>query len=379
MDRRGFLISGAAACAAAGPAFAASSGPPTTVAALPPRVVLDLEAQARALLGEDLFTFAASGSGAEWTLRENRRAFDRYVIVPEYLAGRGAPDPRATLLGASLALPVLTAPMGGQALFHASADAGMAEGTAAAGALMTLSGAAAESIEAVAAASKGPKWFQLYLPEDRGQARAILQRAHTAGYSAVAFTIDALGSGNSEALTRSGFDVGAALARVRPPATPPAAPTRSKRLLGWDDLAFVQKESGLPVVLKGVLTPELARRAVASGVAAVQVSNHGGRQTDGLPATLDVLPSVVQAVGGKVPVIVDGGIRRGVDIFKALALGAKAVAVGRPALYGLALGGKLGVQSVHERLKAELTATMLAAGVDRIEQIDGRFVRRAAV
>ncbi|MEO6378041.1 MAG: alpha-hydroxy acid oxidase, partial [Caulobacteraceae bacterium] len=142
--------------------------------------------------------------------------------------------------------------------------------------------------------------------------------------------------------------------------------------------AFVQKESGLPVILKGVLTPELARRAVAAGVAAVQVSNHGGRQTDGLPAALDALPDVVKAVGGRVPVVMDGGIRRGVDVFKALALGAKAVAIGRPALYGLALGGPLGVQSVYDRLRLELIATMQAAGVDRIDQIDGKYVRRIA-
>ncbi|MEO6339832.1 MAG: alpha-hydroxy-acid oxidizing protein, partial [Caulobacteraceae bacterium] len=232
MDRRAFLLSGTAACAATqGLAATAPQGPPTTVAALPVTTVLDLEAEAHKLLGEGLFTFAAGGSGAEWTLHENRRAFDRYVILPEYLAGRGAPDPRTTLLGASLSLPVLTAPMGAQALFHASADAGMAQGTAAAGALMTLSGAASGSIEGVAASGPGAKWFQLYLPEDPGQGRAILQRAHASGYSAVVFTVDALGMGNSEAMTRSGFDVNAALARVQPPGGGP--PTRTKRLLGW--------------------------------------------------------------------------------------------------------------------------------------------------
>lgn len=375
MDRRGFILSGAAASVAF-PGLAAQSGPPSTVASLPATTLLDLEAEARKLLGEGLFIFAAAGSGAEWTLHENRRAFDRYVILPEYLAGKGPPDTRSTLLGSSLSAPLFTAPMGAQALFHASADAGMAQGTAASGALMTLSGAASGSIESVAAADAGPKWFQLYLPEDQGQARSILQRAHAAGYGAVVFTVDALGMGNSEAMTRNGFDVTAALARVQPPASGP--PARTKRLLSWADLAFVQKESGLPVILKGVLTPELARRAVASGVAGVQVSNHGGRQTDGLSAALDALPGVVEAVGGKVPVLMDGGIRRGVDVFKALALGAKAVGVGRPALYGLALGGRLGVQSVHDRLKLELASVMQAAGVDRIDQITGKYVRRAA-
>ncbi|OYX34679.1 MAG: hypothetical protein B7Y99_05120 [Caulobacterales bacterium 32-69-10] len=377
MDRRGFLATGAAALATRA---AAQPVTPSAVAPIPVSRLADLEAQAHAVLGDGPFAFVAGGSGAEWTLRENRRAFDRWTIIPEYLSGRGPPDLRTRLLGIDLAAPLFTAPTGGQGLIHASADVGMAEGTWAAGALMTTSGAASRSLEAVAAATPGPKWWQLYMPADPGRARNLLQRARASGYRAVVFTVDALASGNSESLDRSGYDVGGSLRRLPPqvPATPAGTPPGTRRSLSWDDITFIQKEGGLPVILKGVLTGQMARRAVQMGVAAVQVSNHGGRQLDGLPAALAVLPEIAAAVGGKVPVLMDSGIRRGVDVFKALALGADAVGLGRPALYGLALGGNLGVQSVYERLKTELSATMQSAGVDRIDQITETRLRKVA-
>jgi lactate oxidase len=378
MHRREF-VSSAAALLALQPAISAAAPvlapTPSAVGPLKIASLLDLEDQARRVLGDGPFTFAASGSGAEWTMHENRRAFDRYVINPDYLAGRSAPDLRTTVLGAALSLPVFTAPTGSLGMIHATADVGMAQGTAASGALMTMSTRANRTIEQVGAASTGPKWYQVYLPADRGQAREAFQRARAAGFTALVFTIDAIGAGNSEALVRDGYDPAAAAAAAGfHSLAPPAKPE-----LGWDDLVFVQKEGGLPVILKGVLTPELARRAVEAGVAAIQVSNHGGRQTDGVPAALDALPPVVEAVGGRVPVLMDSGIRRGVDVFKALALGAKAVGLGRPALYGLALGGPAGVQSVYDRLKLELALTMQGAGVDRIDQISSQYVRRAAV
>ena len=381
VDRRAFLAGGAAAGAPLANIASiarAQSVTPSTLGALTPARLADLEREARAALGEGPFAFVSGGAGSEWTLRENRRAFERYVIQPEHLSGRGAPNLSTTILGSTLSLPVITAPMGAQAIIHASADVGMAAGTAASGTLMTMSGAALPSIEAVAAAATGPKWYQLYLPEDQGQARALLQRAKASGFTAIVFTIDALGPGNSDAFDRSGFNLTQAMAEAQARLGPPSRPaSRSKRGLSWADLAFVQKESGLPVILKGVLTPEAARRAVQAGVAGVQVSNHGGRQIDGVPAALDALPPIVAAVAGKVPVLMDSGVRRGVDVFKALALGAKAVAVGRPLLYGLALGGAPGVQSVYDRLKLELTMAMQGAGVDRVDQITGKHVRRA--
>jgi isopentenyl diphosphate isomerase/L-lactate dehydrogenase-like FMN-dependent dehydrogenase len=381
-DRRGFLQTGAAALAASGGLGSVAHAQAlvsSTVAALKVSGLVDLEPQAQKVLSEGAFAYIASGSGAEWTLKENRRAFDRYEFVPDYMAGRRPPDLRTTILGSAISLPVITAPTGGMVVAHASADIGMARGTGASDTLMTMSGAASRSIEDVAKATPGPKWYQIYLPTDPGIARETLQRARAAGFTAIVFTIDGLGPGNSEATNRLGFGVGAASAAILAQLGLPPAPMReTKRNLGWDDLVFVQKESGLPVILKGVLTPELARRGIERGAAGIQCSNHGGRQVDGLPAALDALPRVAEAVHGRVPVIMDSGIRRGVDVFKALALGADVVAIGRPALYGLTLGGELGVKSVYDRLKLELTLTMTGMGVDRVDQIDAKYLRKIA-
>jgi isopentenyl diphosphate isomerase/L-lactate dehydrogenase-like FMN-dependent dehydrogenase len=361
-------------------AAAAEAAPPLPAAVAPLKIssLVDLESQAAKVLGEGAYAYISSGSGAEWTIRENRRAFDRYELIPDYLSGRGAPDMRTTLMGIPLDLPVITAPMGGQGVAHATADVGMARGTYASGTLMTMSGAASRTIEEIAAATPGPKWYQLYMPTDAGEARDLLHRARAAGFKAIVFTIDALGPGNSEAVNRTGFNIGPAVARALTETGRPPAPARgeTKRFLSWDDLTLVQKESGLPVILKGVLTPELAKRAVERGAAGIQVSNHGGRQTDGLPASLDALPPVAEAVHGRVPVIMDSGIRRGVDVFKALALGADVVAMGRPALYSLALGGELGVKSAYDRMKLEMTLTMTGMGVDRVDQIAAKHVRK---
>ncbi|HTK36809.1 MAG TPA: alpha-hydroxy acid oxidase [Caulobacteraceae bacterium] len=360
-------------------ATAAAQSVPTVVAPIKISSLVDLEPEARKVLGDGPFAYIASGSGAEWSLRENRRAFDRYALIPDYLAGRQEPDLRTTILGSALALPVITAPTGGLVLAHATADVGMARGTSASGTLMTMSGAATRTIEEVAAATTGPKWHQLYMPADPGEARDNLHRARAAGFTAIVFTIDSLGPGNSEAVARLGFDMRTASAAILAETGVKRAPRgESKRFLDWDDLTFTQKESGLPVILKGVLTPELARRAVERGAAGIQVSNHGGRQTDGVPAALDVLPAIVEAVHGRVPVIMDSGIRRGVDVFKALALGANVAAIGRPALYGLALGGELGVKNVYDRMKQELATAMRGLGVDRVDQITAKYLRKLA-
>jgi L-lactate oxidase len=207
----------------------------------------------------------------------------------------------------------------------------------------------------------------------------LLQRVKAAGYSAVVFTIDALGAGNSEELQRTGFPVGRALAAasVRVTAGAPGAGIkrgRPKNGFGWDDVEFIQKASGLPVLLKGVLSADLARKAVEHGVAGIQVSNHGGRQLDGVPASIDVLGPIAEAVDRRVPIIVDSGFRRGGDVFKALALGADAVAMGRPVMYGLALGGADGVKSVYDKLTQEISLTMRAAGAGRISEIRRAYV-----
>ena len=331
----------------------------------------DLEAAAKAVMDPGAFAYIASGADSQWTLRQNRSAFDAYTLKPQYLVGKPAPDLRTELLGQQLAMPIITTPMGAHGLAHQSAELGTARGTGESGTLMTVSTAANTRLEDIAAATRGPKWFQLYLEDDGGVSRALMQRAEAAGYSAIVFTVDAFAPGSSDETIRLNFSF---------PKQLPLINTQGggsfKKSLSWADVEFVQKNTKLPVILKGILTPELAKRAVSAGVAGIQVSNHGGRQLDGVPAAIEALPGVVKAVGGKLPVIMDSGIRRGNDVFKALALGANAVAIGRPVLYGLSLGGWMGVHSVYSRLKAELTRSMLIAGVASIKEINAGYVAK---
>lgn len=330
--------------------------------------LIELEEEASKVIPPGAFAYIAAGSDNQWTLHENRRAFDRHALRPHYLVGKPAPDLRTRLLGQDLSLPIIIAPMGAHGLAHISAEEGTAKGTGEAGTLMTASTAANKTIEDIAAATTGPKWFQLYLHDDRGPSRELLQRAKSAGYSAVVFTIDAFAPGSSDETIRLGFSF------------PPDLPLINsktpffKKSLSWDDVAFIQQTTDLPLILKGVLTPDIARKAIERDIAGIQVSNHGGRQLDGVPAALDALPAVVEAVRGQIPIIMDSGIRRGTDVFKALALGANAVALGRPVLYGLALGGWMGVKSVYDRIADEFTRTMTIAGVSTVKDIQKDFL-----
>ena len=330
----------------------------------------DLEAAAAKVMDPGAFAWVASGSDNQWTLGENLRAFDHYVIRPRYLVGKGAPDLSTTLLGHTLSLPIITAPMGAHGVAHASAELGTARGAGEVGTLMTVSTAANRTLEEIAAATKGPKWFQLYLHDDRALSLALLRRAEAAGYTAVILTIDAFAPGSSDATYRLGFSFPPELKLVN------SGTAVFKRSLGWDDVSFVQQNTKLPLILKGVLTPELANEAVHKGVAGIQVSNHGGRQLDGVTAAIDALPAVVKAVNGRVPVIMDSGIRRGTDVFKALCLGANAVALGRPLLYALSLGGWMGVRSAYQRLREELARDMMIAGVGSVSEFSSDFVVR---
>jgi lactate oxidase len=226
-------------------------------------------------------------------------------------------------------------------------------------------------MEDIAKASPGPKWFQIYLPSDRGKATELLQRAKAAGYRAIVLTIDAFIPSNRETDRRNKFRFevprGNFFEKNGEYKTYP-----QKANLGWDDVAFAQQVSGLPVILKGVLSPELALMAVDRGCGAIQVSNHGGRQLDDMPASITMLPRIADAVAGRIPIVMDGGVRRGQDVFKALALGANAVAIGRPVMYGLALGGWMGVQAVLDRLKEEFEMTMRLAGARSLNEISKR-------
>jgi lactate oxidase len=334
----------------------------------------DLEAEAKEILPPGGFGYIASGSGDEWTLRENLAAFQRIPIEPRYLSGITDPDLSATILGTTLPFPVIIPPMGSHGLAHVSREEGTAKGAAAAGTLMIAATPSNLSMEEIAAAAAGPKWFQLYFPADLGFARELLQHARATGYTAIVVTADTVWASPRETNLRNRFKLPRALGRGNAPlgktrAEANAALDNKKKDLNWDDIAFVQKESGLPVIIKGVLSPAMAATAVARGAAAVYVSNHGGRALVGAPASIAVLPRIAEAVDGRVPIILDGGVRRGVDIFRARALGADIVAVGRPVLYGLALGGWMGVQSVLEYLKEDLALTMKLAGTQDLRAI----------
>ncbi len=329
----------------------------------------DFEPEARAALPGDVFDYFAGGAGDEWTMAENRRAFDRFVLRPRVLRGAASPDPSVVLLGALLSSPVIVAPWAFQGLAHADGEAGTARAAAAEGSLMVVSSTAVASLSEIAAASDGPKWWQLYVFTDRGRTRDMLQRAAASGYSAVMWTVDTPVLGVRHRDTRSGFQlpVGVHGDLVIDPS------------LTWDDLAWIREASGgLPVLVKGVMTAKDALVAVSCGVDGVVVSNHGGRQLDGSSATLSVLPEVVAAVDGAVPVLVDGGVRRGSDVLKALALGAAAVMVGRPFVWALAAGGSDGVVLALQMLRAEFVNAMSIAGCRTVAEIDGGLVAPAA-
>ena len=341
----------------------------------------DLEPDAAKILPPGPFGYIAGGAGDEWTLHENRRAFDDVRIMPRRLTGFALPDMSTTVLGAKMSVPVMIAPMSGHGLAHVSAEAGTAKGAGAAGTIFCAPTMSNVTLEDIAAATPGPKWFQLYYARDPGLNRAFIQRVEAAGYAAIVFTLDLEFPGNREADRRNAFSFPNSLPF---PNLPGAAATGGfaglrdvvKGNLSWSDLEFLRKESKLPIVVKGVLSPEDAKLCVARGASAVQVSNHGGRQLDGVPASIAALPGIVAAVGGRVPIILDGGVRRGIDVFKAIALGASAVAIGRPALYGLALGGWQGVKSVIDKLRGEFMLAMKLSGCAAVSGITRAHVTK---
>jgi L-lactate oxidase len=346
---------------------------PTEIKAIDFINLRELEPAAQKVIPPGGFGYISSAAGDEWTKRENEAAFKRITIAPRYLSGYADADRSTTLLGAKISMPIVLSPMGAHGMAHATAEAGSAKGTGAAGTLYIAATPSDLTLEEIAQAGDGPKWFQLYMPADRGVAADLLRRAKAAGYRAIVFTIDTVVASNRETDRRNHF---------RSPLPSGNFTGQSgaygaqpfKRDLGWDDVEFVQKTTGLPVLLKGVMTPELASAAIDHGCAGVQVSNHGGRQLDDVSATITVLPRIVESVRDRGVILIDGGIRRGQDVFKALALGANAVAVGRPLMYGLALGGWMGVQAVFQHLDAELEMTMRLAGARTIPEISKRYL-----
>jgi 4-hydroxymandelate oxidase len=336
----------------------------------PPRFVTvdDFEPVARELLPQDVFDYYAGGAGDEWTLRENRAAFDRWVIRPRMLTGVTERDLTTELLGTRVAFPILVAPWAYQRLAHRDGELATARACADAGTIMVVSTTTVDYLEEVAGAASGPKWWQLYLFTDRGVTADMLQRVVAAGYGAVCFTVDLPEIGLRHRDTRNAF--------LMPLGLPEDDRVYDPRI-SWADIAWIRDRATLPLLVKGIMTAEDARIALDHGVDGIVVSNHGGRQLDGVAAGLTVLPEVVDAVGGRVPVLVDGGIRRGTDVLKCLALGAAAVLVGRPAAWGLAAGGQEGVAAVLRILRDELDNAMGLAGVSSVAEITPAFVSPA--
>ncbi len=337
-----------------------------------------LEAEAKKKYSEGVYVFVAHGSGEMWTLRENRRAFDDYIFTPHRMQGvvRDTIDTSVSLLGLKLPHPIIVTPFGSHGLHHPAGEVATAQGASRSGALLTVSSASTRSMEDISKATKDPKWFQMYLNVDEGLSREVLQRAKAAGYHAIVLTIDAIGQGSSDEYERLG--------KPRPwlpygnfPAGGKAA-NAFKTNLSWNDVEFIRKITGLPVIVKGITRPEDAVAGAKAGAAAIQVSNHGGRALDGTPAAITVLPKVAGALQGDVPIILDSGIRRGTDVVKALALGANAVAIGRPLMYGLTVGGAGGVNGVMEYFQRELVNTMLHSGVSNIAALGREHVRPSA-
>ena len=361
---------------------------PLSVEQIPAGVVTlaDHEAHARTRLDENAWAYFSGGAGNESTLRANCSAWNERLLYPRVLQPLAGGHTRIELLGRALAHPVFLAPVAYQRMAHAGGELASAYAAAALGAGMVLSTQASVTLEAVAQAigadpNRGPLWFQLYIQPDRGFTRELAQRAERAGYEALVLTVDAPASGARDRERRANFQLPAHvsavnLAGMAAPAQRTLQPGQSAlfdNLMDstptWNDVAWLQSITRLPVLLKGVLHPDDARQAAALGVGGVIVSNHGGRTLDTSPATAAVLPRIVQAVAGELPVLVDGGIRRGTDILKAIALGASAVLVGRPYIHGLANAGALGVAHVLRLLRDELEIAMALCGCRTLAQV----------
>jgi len=357
----------------------------------------ELQRRAREQLSAEAYGYVAGGAGAELTMEANLYAFERWQIVPRMLRDVSDRDLSTTLLGTAMSAPVLLAPVGVQAIVHPEGELAVARAAAAHGLTPILSTAASHTLEDVAAASAdASRWYQLYWPRDRDLAESFVARADAAGYEAIVVTLDTWLLGwrprdldnaylpflKGEGVANYFSDPVFRAALERPPEEDPGpaighwAYQFANPRVTWADLEWLREQTKLPIVLKGILHPEDARRAADSGVEGLIVSNHGGRQVDGSIAALDALPAVRDAAG-ELAVLFDSGIRTGADVFKALALGADAVCLGRPFMWGLGLDGQAGVEHVLRCLLAELDLTLALSGYTEIAQVDRTALRPA--
>jgi isopentenyl diphosphate isomerase/L-lactate dehydrogenase-like FMN-dependent dehydrogenase len=335
--------------------------------------VSEYEELARTRMEASAWDYYQGGSDDEVTLRANREIFARFQLRPRLLSEEHEPDLHTVVMGSAIDFPILVAPSAFHGLAHADAECATALGASAAGTIMTASTFSTCSLEEIAQATTGPLWFQLYAYRDLATMQSLLQRVEHAGYQAIVLTVD------TSRLSRRERDIRNAFVMPEHARTRNFAQTEAylpePAIVTWKLVEWLLSYTRLPVLLKGILTAEDARIAVEHGVKGIVVSNHGGRQLDGVVPALAAVPEVVDAVQGRCEVYMDGGIRRGTDVVKALALGAKAVFIGRPALWGLAADGAEGVQRVLELLRDELWLAMLLAGCPDLAKLDRSFVR----
>jgi 4-hydroxymandelate oxidase len=342
----------------------------------------DFEAIARERLESGVYGYYAGGAEDEITIRANREAFQRIALRYRVLVDVSRIDTSIRLLGTSLAVPFVVAPLALQQMAHGDGEKATARAAASAGALMTLSTASSIALEEVAAASpEAPRWFQIYCYKDRTLTERLIHRAEEAGYGAIVLTVDAPVLGRRERDLRHPFLLPEGIAPAHLETPPPTSDGTSmlkavvtEPAMAWKDLDWLRRRSSLPLLLKGIVRGDDALRALEAGADGIWVSNHGGRQLDTAIATARALPEIADTIAGRAPVIVDGGVRRGTDVIKAIAFGASAVAVGRPVLWGLAAGGESGVATVLAMLREEVERSMALSGCRTISEIDRSLV-----
>ncbi len=373
--------------------------------------IAEMRRQAERVLPKPVFDFADGGAEDEWTLRRNESAFDNLQLVPQTLRGAAERDLSVDLFGKKLALPVMIGPTGLSGLFWPNGEISAARAAAAAGTAFCLSHASVCTIEELAATGVGPRWMQVFIYRDRGFTRELAERAQAANYDALVLTIDNQLTGNRERDIRNGFTIPPRLAPLDVAAmvtklpwllrmrkelkritfanyARPGDTSGLTRLAGrvaemldpsmaWRDVDELRRVWNGPLILKSVLSPVEAREALAHGIDGIIVSNHGGRQLDGAVSSIEALPEVVDAVDGRIPVLLDGGVRRGADVVKALALGARACLIARPQLWGLAVAGEQGVARVLDIYRSEIDRVMGLSGLRSIADIGPDLLRSA--
>lgn len=359
-----------------------------------PVSIEDWEQKAREILPDGPFDYIAGGSGAEETLASNRTAFSKWAIVPRMMRDVTNRTMGISLYNQALRTPIMLAPVGMQAIAHPEGELATARAAKEAGVPLVVSTVSAHSMEQIAEVmGDAPRWFQLYWSNDREVSASMVKRAEAAGYSAIVLTVDTIMLGWKRRDFRNGYSPLREGKGVANYITDPVLCSRLTEVtpenvveeilkniyhpaLNWNDIAFLREQTSLPILVKGILHPDDARLAVEHGVDGIIVSNHGGRQMDGAISTLEALPAIAKVVAGKIPVLLDSGVRTGADVVKAIALGANAVLIGRPFLFGLAVAGEKGVASVLDTLINELDVAMALSGSNSVADLNESILAR---